>query len=158
MNIFTLLIIAGVISLFNRLLTGGQQQEEQETSPSRATTGPQNTSTTEQSYQYGQENRDIDDEAVTFEEQRERQMEQLAGRMNTSLDVEEELENIPEYKNVINSPIQKEPALHSEEKIKMRRRIHGKLTKDGLVDSIIMAEVLGRPRALAPYKNILSKK
>lgn len=37
-------------------------------------------------------------------------------------------------------------------------RLNQKLTTSGLIDSVVMAEVLGPPRAMQPYRNIAAKR
>lgn len=157
MNIFTLLIIMAAISLFNRLLEG-PKKENRETTNERLNRGQRRTPTSPQSYQHGQDQSDVEEQQLSIADQREKQMEQLAGRMNTSLDMEEDLEELDEHKSAFSYIHQvSDQSEHSKKQIQMKKRIHGKLNRDGLVDSIIMAEVLGRPRALKPYQSILSR-
>lgn len=156
--IFAILLIMGLISLFNRMM-GGQNQEESETSgqstPSHTgerTRPPQRTKT-------DRDNERTTMQTTSIEEQRERQMAQLAGRMNTEMDAEEQ-ENEKPSDNSMESPSKriKETDASSHAKDKMKKRMRGKLNKQGLVDSVVMAEVLGQPRSRKPYQNVLTRR
>lgn len=46
----------------------------------------------------------------------------------------------------------------SAEQKQFKRRVRGNLNEKGLVNGIVMSEVLGKPRAMKPYKSVISKR
>lgn len=50
------------------------------------------------------------------------------------------------------------PSNSSTKKNKMKRRVGKNLSKDGLVNAVIMSEVLGPPRATKPYRSIVEER
>ncbi|WP_174613848.1 hypothetical protein [Virgibacillus ihumii] len=46
----------------------------------------------------------------------------------------------------------------SDEQKQFKKRVRSNLNKKGLVNGIIMSEVLGKPRAMKPYNSVSSKK
>lgn len=91
------------------------------------------------------------DEPLTIEELRQKQLERLTS----------EIQGISEQKlekdHQDRSDKVKAPEVitqHSNSKGDMEHRLKDQLTKKGLVQSVIMAEVLGPPRAMKRYENI----
>jgi|SRR5699024_1181832 len=95
---------------------------------------------------------------VSIEEQKKKQLEELQKRMGGSsmAVVQEEEDNSHQagLESNLRSPTIVKPYHHRE----FRNEIKGKLNRKGLIDSIVMAEVLGPPRAKKPYSSIISQK
>ncbi|GGP12660.1 hypothetical protein [Oceanobacillus neutriphilus] len=91
--------------------------------------------------------------AGSIEEQQKKQMERLANRYQTS---SQDLENAEQkFKDLM---VNRNVEEVNPGKREMKRRISGNLDGKGLVNGIIMAEVLGSPRAKQPYRSIVQKR
>lgn len=155
MNIFMLLILFFVISFINYLL-GGQKEENKE--PVRKGQNQHEHDYTSSQTQPSKENRINTVNKSNVQEQREQQMDQLMDQLDISLDEEDQKENTAQQSRMMNKEIhQTEHDESAKEKQVMKKRLRKKLNRDGLIDSVIMAEVLGRPRALSPYRNRLMR-
>lgn len=90
----------------------------------------------------------VKDIQMSIEELRQQQLERLTQNIQSQVSIEagHDDKQIDEKKSskVIEQNVVKRPQIKSN--------FSGRLTKEGLVDSIIMKEVLGRPRALKPYQ------
>ena len=88
------------------------------------------------------------EQLTSIEEHRNRQMKELANRFKTDTDTPKELSANSNYiKNDMQTVVKKEEIKDLEHNLKSN------LTKKGLRDSVVMAEVLGKPRSLSPYKS-----
>jgi len=172
MSFVTLIIIIIVINLFSRLLEGSQQQQEKRNEQLSERLEHLRRNETSQTVEKNKgysifdefdnlfEKQEPSYQEISLEEQRQKQLENLASRMDASLNPEEEAD----YENVSSDRPKTtqtyKPSYKSsvDKKQKMQKRIRNKLNKDGLVDSVIMAEVLGKPRSLKPYQNIFMRK
>jgi len=169
MSFFTLIIIIIIINIFNRLLEGSQKQEKQQQGDPLEEIRRRRA---EQAKKYEEENEyeysvfddsnssEVNSDPIknpkAIEEQHQKQLEKLAGRMNASFNPEEDID-VDMSKAIKDMPKLSTDKLDVK-KEKMQERMRKKLDRDGLVDSVIMAEVLGRPRALNPYENVLTRK
>lgn len=105
--------------------------------------------------------------AISVEDQQQKQLEQLAGKIQT-----ETIQNFEELPNQMNnehfrsissaitnsktaSPAEQ---YHNKHKKEVKRQMKKRLSKEGLMESVIMAEVLGPPRARKPYKSVISER
>ncbi|WP_099158546.1 hypothetical protein [Virgibacillus ndiopensis] len=91
----------------------------------------------------------------TLKEQQEKQMQQLAERMNANRKSSQEDLN---HDAIIGNTINKQVRYDTQQKTKMKKQVKRNLTGKGLVDGIIMAEVLGPPRAVKPYKSVIENR
>ncbi|WP_188453619.1 hypothetical protein [Virgibacillus oceani] len=91
----------------------------------------------------------------TMEEQQEEQMQQLAERMNA--DRVQRADN-RQHDAIIGSTLKKRSSFDAHNKMKMKKQVKRNLTGKGLTDGIIMAEVLGPPRAVKPYKSVIESR
>ncbi|WP_164668571.1 hypothetical protein [Virgibacillus doumboii] len=92
---------------------------------------------------------------ASIEEQQEEQRNRLAERMQTPTH-----KAIPggEHDALIGNTIKEPEKDLSAEQKRLRRRIKTNLNQKGLVNGIIMSEVLGPPRANKPYRSIVSQR
>ena len=92
---------------------------------------------------------------LSIEEQRERQMKRLKSQMASP-----EHQSFKHKDNVAEKRREAEvQQLHNSlEQQKFKRKVKSGLTKEGLLNSIVMAEVLGPPRAKKPYKSVIEER
>jgi|SRR5690625_4491966 len=162
MGFFTLIILVILISLFNRLLEGisNEQKRRQESyQKNDHVTNDEFIKDFEVFYEDLPQEEDLqlaEEDQFSLEEQREKQLEQLATRMDTHLDSEPIDEEISKSNpSVVTTNTSEIPEVKRKQ---MKGRIQKRLNRDGLIDSVIMAEVLSKPRALKPYQNILTRR
>lgn len=166
-NMFlVIIIISGIISV----LSGGKKNEEakkkrQSTPPQNRPQQRQQTAKSTMSHQpsrnkrvqpraerqiYREESRP-DISAGSVEEQQKEQMERLRSRYQTAS--RGDLEDLADkFKDLVVERQNEEESLGKRE---MKKRVSGNLDGKGLVNGIIMAEVLGAPRAKKPYRNAI---
>lgn len=148
-----ILIIGGLISFF-RGSSGKSDQESQQPS-GRPTQRSQTYSQSESNKSTRSEMSDTEHStnmsALSVEEQRDEQLERLKKQLNTN---EHQVSPHPS-KN-------KTKVVHSHESSykyhEFKKDMKRNLTKQGLIDSIVMAEILGPPRARKPYRSIIDER
>lgn len=91
---------------------------------------------------------------TTIEEQRQEQYERLRSKLNTLPTTENNVQ-VEDMRFEITN--QKMPT-NEEEVPSVQMKLEDRLSSQGLIESVIMAEVLGPPRALNPYQNIVVKR
>lgn len=96
---------------------------------------------------------------IYMEEQN--QMEQLKNRMNISEDVS--LAEINQMDISLGTEIQDEikhsaSSSGNKNKMQFKRDVKSGLNREGLINGIIMSEVLGSPRARKPYRSVVSER
>lgn len=146
-----LLILGGIFSLFGGKTDKAHQENKQSSNRPTQTT---------QSYRRTDpiRNTQVNDHKTTnintmsIEEHREEQIERLKDQLHNN----DRYETLPsDDKNTLSEP----KAIHHHEKSyqfnQFKKDMKRNLTKQGLVDSIVMAEVLGAPRARKPYRSII---
>lgn len=96
--------------------------------------------------------------SITIEEQQKQQMERLANRL--SANVQDSKSHNGNQDHTLGSAIKdqiKHQSLTKQEigKERFRKQIKNGLNQQGLVQGIIMSEVLGPPRARKPYRSVI---
>lgn len=159
--IIIVIVIGGILSLLKN--KSNPEEEEKQTAKNPATAGsarrsyPSRThkggASVDTNYAPSASNKHA---SVSMEEQK--QMEQLQKRMGgSSMAVVEERNDHSHHADI--EVDEKGPGIvRPHEHNEFRKEIKGKLNKKGLIDSIVMAEVLGPPRAKKPYSSIVSRK
>ncbi|WP_010097043.1 hypothetical protein [Ornithinibacillus scapharcae] len=99
-------------------------------------------------------------ENVYVEDQQKQQLEELASRLNTQTTITQ-IDDINQDDLSLGSAIKDEIKNHStsklnENQIKFRKEVKSGLNRKGLVQGVIMSEVLGQPRARKPYNTVIS--
>lgn len=159
---FVIIIIAAIFNFFNK----SKQEEAQERSKEQA--GPERESTRrptlrermeealldlEDEWKSTQETEPVEDKQATkmpsVEEQRQAQYERLRNQYQTAT-VDED-----DYAAETRTMKTKEQEKELE---KIKTTAHRKMTKKTLVDGVIMAEILGPPRALKPYESVIQER
>lgn len=161
-NIFIIIIIVGAI--INFLSKGKQEEKKQSRTPERpqpAVPDVRETKTYEKARETLHEvrkkiEREAEISTRSIEEQVQEQYDRLRSQYQTSQDLESDSLQ-PKYRQ---SGLEKQvEAQRTEEgNVRVNVNVDKKLTHKGLIESVIMAEVLGPPRALNPYQNIIMKR
>ncbi|MFB4166514.1 hypothetical protein [Virgibacillus sp. JSM 102003] len=97
------------------------------------------------------------EEKTSIEEQQQEQRERLADRMNTATQKAIDERKHDAIINENDNFNQTDKELSVEQK-RFKRRIKNNLNRKGLVNGVIMAEVLGSPRAKKPYQSIVKQR
>lgn len=175
-NLYLVIIIVfGIISF---LSNSGKKQEEQEKKQSRPPNNPTQTRQRQQrsssqgagtqqqaqtqrkreqpraQRQVYKEGERPDISAGSIEEQQKKQMERMANRYQTSS--QENLEDVEQNFNDLK--VDRKSEENAPGRTEMKKRVSGNLDGKGLVNGIIMAEVLGSPRAKKPYRSIVQRR
>lgn len=178
------IIIAGIVSFFNRMTSSSSNEEEKseqegqgETSgrqtvrdamrkmqemaesfnPDAETTKPQRR-TEERQTRAQQEKALTKDSTPTysFEEQRQEQYRQLQKQYESRAQIDDVETRVDIHSPIYDrtSDIAQDDISRSDVSVNLKSR----LKKDGLVESIVMAEILGPPRARKRYSNRYSNR
>lgn len=168
---FIILIIGGIFSL----LKGKGQEEEQEKqkqeqAQQRQTRQRQQTRTVpnrapqqqRSSYQEQAEKKEKPkaNDNLSADEQWQQQMQQFANRLEDN-DYSDNLHSgLTETSGIADEKRQTEvqDLVSKYNHKKFKKQFKGSLTSKGLVNSVVMAEVLGAPRATNPYQSIIDKR
>lgn len=164
-NIFVVLaVVAGVIGFLKNSVSKEQEAEKKDTRPKRPNrpTPPFGGETKRQWHDPTKRRQVPKKEAPTVTnntstQELKPQMDQLVQQVETSF-----MENVDEFSSSAHSTTLKR-SLKSQPKsdqlrTKMKRQVSSNLTQKGLVNGIIMAEVLGPPRAKKPYRSVLAER
>jgi len=153
--LFLIILIGGIVSLFK----GKSEQAEE----SESTTNKPKPRSVEDLFERAhQRERTRSTEKVrtepisskTIEELREEQMLRFAGQA----DDDEDQQKNDEYTSRSSNRIMEENTKVNHKKQAFKQNFNKSLTRKGLVNSVIMAEVLGAPRARKPYQSVITKR
>ncbi|MGM8364621.1 hypothetical protein ACLIBG_03960 [Virgibacillus sp. W0181] len=158
--IMFVIIIGGLISLFRNKQTGEQQSKQ------RPSNIPETRSQTQSKQEEVRDNWQLDErmqesiETMTSEEQREKQLERLKSQVNANSHMNRQRSNNASkdvqdnHKSFQPLPESTDRRLSdSKQDDHFKKKIKGQLNRGGLLESIVMAEVLGSPRSLKPYRS-----
>ncbi|WP_200416261.1 hypothetical protein [Virgibacillus salexigens] len=151
-NIFIIfVIIAGIIGF---LRDGWNKYSEKESSPNRPNRTPRPMrDNSNRDASFPTTSQPQTSSTISVEQQHKEQMERLAGQMGANRKVDQsESYNKETAFNDLTRNVEKEL---TEQQIRLKKQVSNNLTKKGLVNGVIMAEVLGKPRALKPYQNVI---
>lgn len=172
-NLFlVIIIISGLITFLGDSKRKQEEQKKKQSTPPKNQTqsrqrkqrSPQEMRTRQQTQrkreqpraerQVYREGARPDISAGSIEDQQKKQMERLANRYQTS--AQQDIENAEQkFKDLI---VDRNVEEENPGKREMKRRVSGNLDGKGLVNGIIMSEVLGSPRAKQPYRSIVQKR
>lgn len=153
---FLIILIGGIISLLK-----GKSEKVEEDQP--ATNRPKTAQAENPFERSRQRERTRSAEKVrtepisskSIEELREEQMMRFSGQVDSEEDQEEK------DTDKVSDRVRKEVVgkkITNRHKKEFRNDFNQSLTKKGLVNSVIMAEVLGAPRARKPYETVITKR
>ncbi|MFD1038521.1 hypothetical protein ACFQ3N_08965 [Virgibacillus byunsanensis] len=146
-------IIAGIIGFLRDSSAKQKQQERKPSNTPRSTSTPSGgRSRSQGDYRGNQSQQTVS--STSIQDQQNEQMKQVADRMGAKKGIEE-LPHDAIIGNTLREPPKEEL---SHDQLKLRQQIGNNLTKKGLVNGIIMAEVLGPPRAKKPYRSVISER
>lgn len=134
-NILVLLAIVGGVAGFIK----DRNKKNDESSKRYPTTKP--TKTPSGGYQVASDRRDI-----------ENQQGNIIDEQNTHRSIENGKHD------AIAENMLRKPPIESNRKSRMKREIKQDLSKHGLVNNVIMSEVLGPPRAFKPYRSVTAER
>ncbi len=161
-NIFIVIIIVGAI--INFLSKGKQEEKKQNSAPDR----PQPTVPDlkeSKPYEKARETlhearkkieRKAEIPTRSIEEHVQEQYDRLRNQYQSSREIE--TDSLHSTSLPLRQENQMEVQRTEEEHPSVQVNLDKKLTSKGLIESVIMAEVLGSPRALNPYQNIITKR
>lgn len=158
-NIFFLIaIIAGLFSFFkNRNKEQEQKQQKQQQRAPRQTTPVKRDPFTGEKpvYEAKRASKPMSVPTVSIEEIRSERLEAFASQLQ---------ENAAEKINQSQTEINRSSIMRDKKKVyqstesSLRQKVSKSLTPDGLITSIITAEILGKPRGLKPYRSIIDER
>lgn len=158
---FLVIIIVGVI--INFLSKGRREENKQEQVPKENQRRRPTMTDMKETYEQAKEmifdtKQEIEDSTQTveksIEQQRQEQYDRLRNRYKPTT-----LTDSKDHNEGIQSGFESRPLnVERRETEAINVNLDKKLTSKGLIESVIMAEVLGPPRALSPYQNIVSKR
>ncbi|MFA1820451.1 hypothetical protein ACDX78_09755 [Virgibacillus oceani] len=158
-----LLIIVGILGFLRD--NAAKQKEEERKKRSRPTKPVPQASRNPQSSRDDSRTpvRDTLDRAretvssVSVEEQQKKQMEKLADRFNTRANekLDEVQEGVSTGRSVLQEASKVDLSIEQEE---IKAGVSQSLKGKGLINGIIMSEVLGPPRARKPYRSIITER
>ncbi|HLR72185.1 MAG TPA: hypothetical protein VK085_12245 [Pseudogracilibacillus sp.] len=149
-----IIIVAAIINFFNKANKQEKKQERRRQVPKRQhipDVRKENIPRAERTVQQAQKQIDRTKESVTksVDEQRQEQFDRLRRQYQTVADDKEHVEQKSRRSNM-----ERQHAYQEQVDVKLEDRF----TAKGLIEGVIMAEVLGPPRGLKPYKNIVSQR
>ncbi|GIP61603.1 hypothetical protein J32TS6_01580 [Virgibacillus pantothenticus] len=147
-------VIAGIIGFFKDSFSSDKEEKSKHSKPTNRPVPPFGGETVKKpSNPMKRQERARDSfSTASASEQKQQQMEQLAEQIGTNLQAPLK-EFQQQAKSIQNKRDDETKHLHKQ---KLKRQVANNLTQEGLVNGIIMAEVLGKPRAKNPYRSILS--
>lgn len=157
-NIFILIaIVAGIIGFFkNGSDNKGDQQSPNQPRPTSTPSGRTNMPSQRTSTSTNTQHSTVDTSSV--EERHQRQLDQLADRYATTKRSANSIpDNLQRSSSLREGKEKKEEQLSTKQK-KFKKRFDRNLTKQGVANGVIMAEILGPPRAKKPYRSVTSKR
>ncbi|MFD2630868.1 hypothetical protein [Oceanobacillus kapialis] len=155
-NMFVILaIIAGIIGFFKE---GSKKKEENTQNRPRQNTPPtqrSNSSNPRTSPSLEDTVSTID--ASSIEEQQQNQLDHLANRYATAKRSAENISENLQRSSSLKERSKEDDHLSASQK-QFKRKLNRNLTKQGLANGVIMAEILGPPRAKKPYRTVVQER
>lgn len=163
-NPFLLILLVG--GIFSMLTGKPKENSEEEQSQRRETTDfpetfPVPHEQQQTSQQFEVETSDYyNNDSLSIEEQREQQMQRLTAQYATNnYEVDDEHSGLKDKAKLADirreMEVEKVKAPYNK---KFKKKFTKSLTKKGLINSVVMAEVLGSPRALKPYQSVPTRR
>src|SRR5690625_5465505 len=155
-----LIIIGGIVGFLKDKSEKGRQQKNQSESPFE-TPNPTAAPSAGGDYQTSRHKpvepvkRQTHHTTPSVDEQRAEQMKHIVGRMQTGTN--KALEDV-QPKAIERSTAKRSKPVKSQRPDAFKKQFKSNLTRDGLVDRIIMAEELGAPRATKPYRSVIQER
>ncbi|SHF68138.1 hypothetical protein [Ornithinibacillus halophilus] len=155
-----IIILMLILSALSKLFGGDKGQEKKKQQPpvrprTQSTPRPTPTPSGGQSQRT---RRESTVQTISIEDQQKQQMERLAGQMRTTVDQSlNEYSNDEIKKTSLSEPMKKHKKdVLNKKQANFKKRMKNNLHRDGLANSVIMAEVLGPPKARKPYRSVVA--
>lgn len=164
-----ILILGGIFSMFGGKKTKNQEEQEdkrkeqrqqqarqqrQAPAPSRNVPPPFNPQPKPERKTYGDKTEEQITDTLSIDDQREEQIKRLTEQYRTN-----EHSGLTDKAEVAHKRREIEVQnIKSKYSKQFKQDFKKSLTHKGLINSIVMAEVLGRPRASRPYESVIMKR
>ncbi|MBY7143346.1 hypothetical protein KFZ56_09795 [Virgibacillus sp. NKC19-3] len=149
-NLFiVVIIIAGIIGFFRNSSAEQEQDRRQTNRPRPTSTSAPSGGDNQPQQRRAHEAPSNQPAPASIEEQQSEQLGRLANQLQT--ETKDAMEKLP-HDAIIGNTLREPNKNSSVEKEALKKQIKGNLGKTGLVNGIIMSEVLGSPRARKPYQ------
>ncbi|MFD1850238.1 hypothetical protein [Oceanobacillus bengalensis] len=159
-NFFIILVIlSGIFGLFGKK---EEEKKEKKTNQPRPTPTPSGGYQTSKRSQTPVE-RKQPTVTLSVDEQKKEQLDRLAGQLKTKSihsfeDISQQRMKDSSHYAFDNRSIHNPVEQLSRDQVKLKEEISNNLSKKGLIQGIIMAEVLGPPRATKPYRSVIEER
>lgn len=153
---FLIILIGGIISLLR-----GNSEKVEENEPSTNRPKPAQVENPFERIRQREQTRSTERvrtepiSSKSIEELRQEQMQRFTGQIDSDEDQQEK--DIRRASDAIRKEISQEKKPNSNETA-FKNNFNQSLTKQGLVNSVIMAEVLGAPRSREAYQSVIAKR
>lgn len=159
-NLFIVIIIIGGILSFFRNQTGKEEQKKKKPYNKKPNAPKPTPAPSGGNYQKTRTNAEEKSDrgpsrTESLKDEQRKQMEKLTSRIHTV--TTKQMDNLP-HPGFASRTLNEQKQALSQHRENVRKQIKSRLKREGLIDSVIMAEVLGRPRALKPYRSIMSER
>ncbi|RKQ37827.1 hypothetical protein [Oceanobacillus halophilus] len=150
-----LIIISGIIGFFRN--NSGEEQKKKQTMHPKPTQTPSGPSS-RQPRRPEPMKKEEPKPSISIENQQQDQMERLAGRFNMT--TKQSMDAISQNRIGNEDTLLESKSKNnlSKEKAELKKEIGSNLTGKGLVQGIIMSEVLGAPRGRKPYRSVIRER
>lgn len=157
---FLIIIIGALFSLFSGKKKEEQKEQQRSSQQNRprpeSVNAASRTSRRKQQVNRGEQERERVTPQLSIEEQRAKQLAQFASKNVSSQHHSDSDVKTADGENKRKTEIQELASSYSQREFK--REFKKSLSRKGLINSVIMSEVLGPPRARNPYKSVISKR
>lgn len=166
--IIVLIIIGGITKLLGG--DGKEQQTNRQGRPiekrQQTTPSPRNTNRSRSQQPTRSKTSSPLGETISIGEEQQKQLEQLAGQMRTEAvqSFDDLSKEVASDDKIMSSAVTRNKTDNiakkdrNKNKKEVKRQMKKKLSRQGVTESIIMAEVLGPPRARKPYKSVIAER
>ncbi|TFJ94078.1 hypothetical protein [Lentibacillus salicampi] len=155
-----ILVILGIVAALSGLFKDNSDSDspipKRRNNPPRPTPTPSGGGGSSSSTWERQNESGSQPSASSIEEQEYEQRKQLAERMNTMPYQSQEPE-LEHDATIRYDPRKSENGLAVEQE-KLKRSMKRSLTRSGVINGVMMSEVLGQPRAVKPYRSIIAQR
>lgn len=154
---FVIIIVVAIINLFSKAKKATETTQNEDTKdprqqkPTLQERIEEKVEQARESYQQVKDTIETETKERTksVDEQRKEQYDQLRRRIQS-----DQHNSVGEHRVDVKTPKKQDESQPETEAISFEKHLEKNLTKQGLAESIVMAEVLGPPRALNPYQNV----
>lgn len=158
-NLFLIIIIiAGIMSFLGNQQKEKQNEQKKKQGPQtrQSSIPPERKQAESRGQQLGRMSTESQAPMKSVEEQQQEQMERLADQFQT--ETKERVDELTENVDMESALKEIQTDNSQQEKQQLKRQMRDNLKGKGLMSGIIMSEVLGPPRAIKPYRNVIHER